>query len=91
MDRRWLTCFSHFNQFLHATNDTAFTSVGSLKDTNGRLNIEKLFKEDPVLAGLALHGLAWYVIPLEFIKRFPSAPKLISKALNTEHNIAEGE
>ena len=82
---------SHVSQFLHAINETTFTSVDSLKDRDGRLNKEKLFREDPVLVNLALHGLTWHVIRLDFIKRFPAIPKLFSKDLNAEHNIAEGE
>ena len=51
---------SHVSQFLHAINETTFTSVDSLKDRDGRLNKEKLFREDPVLVNLALHGLTWH-------------------------------
>ena len=82
---------SHWNQFLHAVNTESPTSVESLKDRRGFIDKAKIFGNDKVFQEIASTGLQWSVIKKGFLDRFPLVPKLFSKALNTEHNIAVGE
>ncbi len=82
---------SHWNQFLNAVNQARPTQIDSLKDQHGRINRTKIFDEDETFRKLAATGLTWNVIKCGFVSRFPMVPRLFSKALNAEHNIAIGE
>ena len=82
---------SHWNQFLTAVNQSRPTSCATLKDKAGCIDRVKLFQEDPTLTSLATDGLQWHVIKRDFVKKYPLIPRLFSRALNAEHNIAIGE
>ena len=82
---------SHWNQFLCAVNQRRPTNIESLKGKDGNIDKAKIFAEDETFASLAETGLDWYVIKRGFVERFPQVPRIFSKALNAEHNIAIGE
>ena len=82
---------SHWNQFLQAVNQCRPTKVQSLADDKGNIDKDRIFKRDPVFRSLATIGMDWYVIRRGFVVRFPQVPRIFSKALNAEHNIAVGE
>ena len=82
---------SHFNQFLCAVNQARPTNMEFLKDKVGNINKNKIFNEDHTFASLATSGLDWYVLKRGFVAKYEHVPRLFSKALNAEHNIAVGE
>ena len=82
---------SHWNQFLHAVNCERPTPIDECRSQRGVLYKHKIFTEDKTFQELATGGLTWSVIKSGFVKQYPLVPKLFSKALNTEHNIAIGE
>ena len=81
---------SHWNQFLCAVNQARPTTAENLKDKTGHINKTKIFDEDAIFAALATGGLDWHVIKSGFVAKYGQVPRLFSKALNAEHNIAIG-
>ena len=68
---------SHWNQYLHAMNS----------------NPEKatFFAEDPILKELCEDGLSWSMVSIEVVTRYPKLGEIMSKTLNIEHHVGEGE
>ena len=82
---------SHLNQGLCALNQCRPTGIQALQDNDGFIDKARIFAEDETMKSLATTGLNWYVIKRGFVERFPQVPRIFSKALNAEHNIAMGE
>ena len=82
---------SHWNQWLTAVNQSRPTSCATLKDKTGCIDRVRLFQEDSTLSSLATDGMQWHVIKRDFVHKYPFIPRLFSRALNAEHNIAIGE
>ena len=77
----------HLNQFLLAVAQARVTNEPSLQDKAGRIDKQRLFRQDPALADAAMHGLVWSIVDYEIEERLPKLPDLMQRALNIEHAI----
>ena len=84
---------SHLNQLLTSIIAKCPTCEPLLAMPMGEkvIDKERLFADDPLLKEACECGLKWTVIPHTIGSAFPLFADMVQKALNTEHNIGQGE
>lgn len=83
---------SHLNQWLMAITSKAKSMYPDLCDPGtDRLSPYLLAKNNAELAAALEYGLKWTVIKWQVAKLYPQLASLISRALNVEHAIGEGD
>jgi len=76
---------SHFAAGCRAVKYGCKTPEASLQDANGRLNMQEVCQDNPVLRDIIEHGIEFTVVPAFCEELWPSVADLAQAALNAEH------
>lgn len=78
----------HTAQFIKAVRANCTTPQPSIADDSGRLNIQRITKDDPNLKRMIERGWSWTVLPWQCEVAWPRIADLAQSALNASNSVA---